>query len=172
MTSQAVAIAAPITDSVSFTEFVATQSGKLIGFAYLLTGEREDARDIVQDVLIRLYPRWPRIAATGDPGAYVRRCIANANVSAARRRRRRMPPTTEVSVPDSAEATAARDWAVRLCAELPKRQRIAVVLRVLEDREFAEIAEICNCSQATARSLVSRGLARLRDRLAQRKEIR
>jgi RNA polymerase sigma-70 factor (sigma-E family) len=150
---------------MSFDSFVSSQTSNLIGFAYLLTSDREEAREIVQDVLVKLWPRWDKLVAKGDPGAYVRRCIANARVSRWRRRRNTEPLTDDISVEDSSAGYAARDWAVRLCATLPQKQRVAVVLRVLEDREFAEVAQICECSEASARSLVSRGLAKLRQQL-------
>jgi RNA polymerase sigma-70 factor (ECF subfamily) len=54
-----------------------------------------------------------------------------------------------------------------LVEELPERQREAVRSRVLEDREYAEIARDLNCSELVVRQRVSRGLSRLREQLTE-----
>ena len=64
------------------------------------------------------------------------------------------------------EALASLDGAVLdLLAELPEPIREAVSGRVLEGREYRELAESLACSQSLVRQRVKRGLARLRDRL-------
>ena len=161
-------------DPVSFEEYVATRSASLLRFAFLVTHNREDAHDAVQDALVGLYPRWAQVAGAGRVDAYVRRSVVNASVSRWRRGRRSSPvadpslgPRAPV-VADPAEAIADADAALRLCAELPPTQRAAVVLRFYEDRSFAEIAEILGCPETTARSHVHRALVTLRARLTGR----
>jgi RNA polymerase sigma factor (sigma-70 family) len=53
----------------------------------------------------------------------------------------------------------------RACTELPRDQRVAVVLRYYEQLSYAEIADLVGCAEATARSRVFRGLAVLRELL-------
>ncbi len=154
----------------SFEEYVTLRSAALLRFAYLITRNREDAHDAVQEALTGLYPRWRQISARGDVDAYVRRSIVNAHVSAWRKVRRLFPTADpEVAgappVPDASDALADADQALRLCGELPPVQRAAVVLRFYEDRTFAEIAQILGCPEATARSHVHRALVALRARL-------
>ncbi|GAB6987148.1 hypothetical protein JCM10369A_36730 [Nocardioides pyridinolyticus] len=55
------------------------------------------------------------------------------------------------------------EWLPGAWQRLTPRQRSAIALRYLEDLDFATIAETLRCSQATARSHVSRGLASLRE---------
>jgi RNA polymerase sigma-70 factor (sigma-E family) len=155
----------------SFEDYVTLRSAALQRFAYLITRNREDAHDAVQEALTGLYPRWRQISARGDVDAYVRRSIVNAHVSSWRKVRR-LYPTAEPelaggvqSVPDATEAVADADQALRLCGELPPVQRAAVVLRFYEDRTFAEIADILGCPEGTARSHVHRALVALRARL-------
>ena len=155
-----------------FEDYVTTRSAALLRFAFLITRNREDANDAVQDALTGLYPRWRQIAARGDVDAYVRRSIVNAHVSAWRKVRR-LYPTEDPSLaanapvtPDASAAVADADQALRLCGELPPMQRAAVVLRFYEDRSFAEIAQILGCPEGTARSHVHRALATLRAKLA------
>ncbi|MFT4110309.1 SigE family RNA polymerase sigma factor [Propionicimonas sp.] len=157
--------------AVSFDEYVTTRSAALQRFAFLITRNRDDALDAVQEALAGLYPRWARVSASGEVDAYVRRSIVNAHVSAWRKVRRLYPsedPTLSASapvVPDTADAVADADQALRLCGELPPVQRAAVVLRFYEDRSFAEIGRILGCPETTARSHVHRALVALRARL-------
>ncbi len=161
-------VAVPSTST--FEDFVVAHGRALGGFALLITGNPHDAQDVLQEALIGLYPKWQRVAGQGDPLAYVRRSIINRHLSA-RRRLRRLVSLDPGRLPavDPAPAVDGRDWAIRLIASLPERQRVAVVLRVMEDREFAEIADALGVSQVNARKLVSRGLAALRERLAKEK---
>jgi RNA polymerase sigma factor (sigma-70 family) len=62
------------------------------------------------------------------------------------------------------EALAGEDPAVRLLEQLPLDQRQAVTARVIEEREYAEIAAELRCSESVVRKRVSRGLATLRHR--------
>jgi RNA polymerase sigma-70 factor (sigma-E family) len=155
----------------SFEDYVTTRSAALLRFAFLVTRNRDDAADAVQDALLGLYPRWRQVAARGEVDAYVRRSIVNAHVSAWRKVRR-LFPVEDPSVlgaapvaPDTAQSVADADQALRLCGELPPLQRAAVVLRFYEDRTFAEIAAILGCPEGTARSHVHRALLSLRARL-------
>ncbi len=59
--------------------------------------------------------------------------------------------------------------ALQLLAELPDDQRLAVSGRVLEERDYQELAQTLSCSQSVVRQRVSRGLRNLRERLEQRK---
>lgn len=169
---QGVLVSEPIADRAAistFEEYVTLRSAALQRFAYLITGNRDDAHDAVQDALVGLFPRWSSVSARGDVDAYVRRSIVNAHVSAWRKVRW-LFPTDEPelaapAVPDATEAIADADQALRLCEQLPPTQRAAVVLRFYEDRTFAEIGEILGCPEATARSHVHRALGSLRTKL-------
>lgn len=159
--------AAPVV-SLSFGEFVAARSVALQRFAYLVTGNAEDAHDAVQEALIGAFPRWERLSGAGDPEGYLRRSIVNAHITAWRRHGRETsvdPSWLATPAPDAFAAVVDARAAVRLCAGLPPRQRAAVVLRFYEDLDYAEIGRICDCTAAAARVLVHRALASLRERL-------
>jgi RNA polymerase sigma-70 factor (ECF subfamily) len=67
-------------------------------------------------------------------------------------------------------AGGAHDGVVELVEALPERQRIAVRARVIEGREYSEIARELRCSELVVRQRVSRGLTRLRDELTEREQ--
>lgn len=158
-------------DPVTFEEYVAGRSVALQKFAWLVTRDREEARDCVQDALLGLYPRWDRVRAVGGVDAYVRRSIVNASVSRWRKRHGTLTvadPTDGPDAPvvaDHATGVADADEALRLCVELPVDQRAAVVMRFYDDLSFAQIGEALGCTESTARSHVHRALGALRQRL-------
>lgn len=151
----------------SFADFVTRRSAALQRFAYLVTGNREDARDAVQEALIGLYPRWERVA--GGAEAYARRSIVNSHISRWRRFGAEVlafdPELDRPDPGDSFGAVDDKDQAARLFATLPPRQRAALVMRFYEGMSYAGIAEALGAAEPTARSLVHRALASLRVRM-------
>jgi RNA polymerase sigma-70 factor (sigma-E family) len=157
----------------TFDDYVASRGAALRRLAFMLTGDRHLAEDLTQDVLIRVYGHWSRIAAMPQVDAYVRRTLVNTHVSWRRRRSSGEVPLAEPAdaagvapaVPDGVEAAADRDQAWRLLATLPRKQRAVLVLRYYEDLSDQQIAETLGCSQGTVRSQASRALATLRGTL-------
>lgn len=152
-----------------FADWVSRRGPALHRFAYLLTGGSADAPDLVQDALLRAYPRWRSLARRGTVEAYVRRSIVNGSISRWRRGRRTVL-VGDIEDHAAAAATSDADQAWELCATLPPTQRAAVVLRFYDDLPFAEIARTLGCREATARSHVHRALAALRVRLEQERD--
>lgn len=152
-----------------FADFVAAHSRSLYGTAYLLTGNPHNAEDLVQETLSRLYPKWAAVTAADSPVAYVRRSLANQFISRTRSRAHRDLMMWDVpDVPagiDVAANVADRSAVWQLLGTLPERQRAAIVLRYFHDLPDGEIADALDCRVATVRSLVSRGVAAMRERL-------
>jgi len=137
--------------------------------AYLLTGDRAGAEDIVHDAFIRVVGRLGHLRTGIAFDAYLRRTIVNLIKNGWRHRAvvhgysERQPPTTPIP---SAEGTIVeRDIVWRAVLELPIQQRTAIVLRFYEDMSADDIASVMGCRPGTARSLVSRGMASLRSEL-------
>jgi RNA polymerase sigma-70 factor (sigma-E family) len=129
---------------------------RLVRLAYLLTGSRATAEDLVQDSFVRLHDRWRDVRA---PSAYLRTVVVNACRAHHRRARREGAAFGDLVRDDVQPETPILLDAV---ARLPYRQRAALVLRFYEDRPDAEIAALLGCRPATVRSLVHRGLVALR----------
>ncbi len=162
--------------TVDFADWVAARGPSLLRLAYLLTGSSAEAEDVVQDALSRALPRWSRISSLEDPDAYVRRMVINGHTSWWRRFRRRESPV-EVVPERAATDGAGRDEAAltddrllvwQACLRLPEDQRVAIVLRYWEQRDYAEIAALTGVAEGTVRSRVSRGIAALRVDLGDR----
>jgi RNA polymerase sigma-70 factor (sigma-E family) len=153
-------------DDDDFVAFVRGYSGTLYRTAYLLTGSSAAAEDLLQDTLARLYPRWDRVRGADSPLAYVRRSLANGFVSSYRRRKHEVLSGDEVhdgwDGRDLSNAVADRDLVSQLLADLPVRQRAAVVMRYLHDMPDEQIATSIGCRPATVRSLISRAMSAMR----------
>jgi RNA polymerase sigma-70 factor (sigma-E family) len=150
--------------NAAFDAFARARTAGLLRFAYVLTGDRDRAADLVQDALERTLIAWPRIINRDDPEAYVRRIIVNRHVSIWRRtRRERLVAETPETTYEPADPHDAWLWAQ--LAKLPARQRAVLVLRFYEDLGAAQTAEVLGCSVGTVKSTTSRGLARLRESL-------
>jgi len=154
---------------VGFAGFVRENTPALLRTAYLLTGNGGQAEELVQDTLVRLYPKWDRVAAADVPLAYVRRSLANAYINQNRRASRREFAYEDVperiDPHDALTQLADRDeiWAgLKLLSD---RQRAALVLRFFEDLTDEQTAVALDCRVGTVRSLVSRGLAILREHM-------
>jgi RNA polymerase sigma-70 factor (sigma-E family) len=156
-----------MTETCEFTDFVRAQTGVLLRTAYLLTGSASAAEELVQDTLVRLYPKWHRVEVADYPLAYVRRALTNGFINQRRRR-----ASTEILVDEPPERSDSsdppgryddRDELWRRLLQLSERQRAALVLRYFEDLPDEQIAAALDARPGTVRSLISRGLVALRE---------
>jgi RNA polymerase sigma-70 factor (sigma-E family) len=151
----------------AFRGYVAARSPALLRTAFLLTGNRADAEDLLQTSLAKTYLAWDRIREREAVDGYVRRVMVNTQTSWWRRRRVDEYPTGELpergTGRDATEDLALHDALWTALAGLPKRQRAMVVLRYYEDLSEAETAQVLGVSVGTVKSTTSRALAKLRD---------
>jgi RNA polymerase sigma-70 factor (sigma-E family) len=134
--------------------------------AYLLTGDRTLAEDLVQEAFLRFVGRLHHLRDPGAFDGYLRRTIVNLSKDVFRRRavertylERR---TAELREGHTDRDVAAYESMRTALLSLPPRQRAAIVLRYYEDLHESEIADVLRCRPATVRSLVARGLEALR----------
>ena len=157
-------------DEAEFSAFAARDGGQLLGFAFLLTGNRHDAEDLVQQALLRTAARWR--AARQSPAGYSRTVVLNLVRDRWRAQQRQQPETpsldlTELpSAVDAAAVVLDRQVLLDACRLLPLQQRAVLVLRYWEDRSVEETAAVLGCTSGTVKSQTHRALARLRDVLA------
>ncbi|MEV7325832.1 SigE family RNA polymerase sigma factor [Streptomyces sp. NPDC093970] len=153
-----------------FQSFMIGRWPRLMRTAFLLTGEQHAAEDLVQSTLERVFVAWRKVGSADDPEAYVRRVMINAH---ARRHRRKLKeflaPKDDSGlvreVPDTGDRIAQADDRTALLtalAQLPSRQREAVVLRYWEDLTETQTAQAMGCSVGTVKSNAAKGIAKLR----------
>lgn len=150
----------------TFEEFLASRGPALVRTAWMLTGNREDAEDLVQTALVKCYGRYDTIQAeSGKFEAYVKRAMFNANAS---RWRRHVPTVSsdESSLPEAvSDRTGELTTRVALLealADLSVRQRQVVVLRFYEDLSVEESAKLMGCSVGSVKAHLHRAVATLR----------
>lgn len=142
----------------------ARHAPEALRLAYLLTGDRELAEDLVQDAFVRLAGRLLHVRDPGGFHAYLRTTMVNLTRShfrragVERRYAERQPPIAPVRGPDVADREELRSALMAL----PIRQRTAVVLRYYEDLSESQTAELMRCRPAAVKSLVARGMESLR----------
>lgn len=152
-----------------FAAFVAQRSTALLRTAYLLTGDRGHAEDLLQTALVKTYRHWGRLANREDPTAFVRRVLVTTHAGWRRRVRIAEFLSTTPLLQTAADAgpdLGERDRLVTALATLPPRMRAVLVLRYWEDLSEAGTAEALGCSVNTVKTHTTRGLARLRAQLA------
>jgi RNA polymerase sigma-70 factor (sigma-E family) len=134
--------------------------------AVLLTGDAALAEDVAHDAFLRVAAKRDTLR---DPGAfeiYLKRAVVNSVRSLARHQQvvRKHEHRFELrETPDDGPDLPLRDALWDAMQSLPERQRIALVLRYYEGASERDIAETMHCAPGTVKSLVSRGLARLRE---------
>ena len=150
-----------------FRSYVVARSPALLRTAYLLTGSRADAEDLLQTALAKTYLAWERIREREALDGYVRRVMVNTQTSWWRRRRVDEHPVDALPERhcdrDVASDLVLHDALWTALAGLPKRQRAMVVLRYYEDLSEAETAAVMGVTVGTVKSTTSRALSTLRD---------
>jgi RNA polymerase sigma-70 factor (sigma-E family) len=161
----------------SFDLFVARCSTRLLRAAYLLSGDRQVAEDLLQAAMIRTARRWS--AAQAAPEAYARKVLINLARDRGRRTRRRVGEVLVGETPlppghndtqhtaDHADLVADRDAIQAALAALPERQREVIVLRFYADLSVTETAAAIGTPEGTVMSDTSRALSRLRELLGE-----
>ncbi len=139
----------------------------MLGLAFLLTGDRQDAEDLVQQALLRSAVRWP--TARQHPATYTRAVLLNLAKDRWRANQRRHRETVigdlALLLPAAGDAAATvidRQLLLQTCRLLPLQQRAVLVLRFWEDRSVEETAAVLGCTAGTVKSHTHRALARLR----------
>ena len=139
-----------------------------IRLAFLLTGDRALAEDLVQEAFARLVGRLRHLRDPDAFGAYLRRTIVNLSTSHFRRRRVERAYLARSAIVPEAETNPNQELDATMheaLLRLPERQRGAIVLRFYEDLSDVQTAEVLRCSPGTVRSLVSRSMKTLRTEL-------
>ncbi len=132
----------------------------MVELAYRIVGNRAEAEEVVQDAFVEIVRRWRSIL---NPGGYLRVSVANGARRVLRQRDRQRN-----ALPTNDEAVLMSDsnlYLLDALDQLPERHRTALVLAYYGDFSIAEIAQALGCRPGTAKSLVHRGVRRLRKEL-------
>lgn len=152
-----------------FTEFMHARWAALFRTAYVLTGDRHDAEELLQEAMARTCVKWDGIRDKGAADGYVRRILVH-EASRGWRRRSRERVTDEVPLPGHGGGLPQHETHLDVWREvqlLPPRMRAALVLRYYEDLTEADTAAALGCSVGTVKSQTHAAIQRLRTTLGE-----
>ena len=177
------AIAAQSGDRDAYAELVRRHQDRIYRVAYRVTGDREAAFDVAQDVFVKAYQSLARWRPTGSFPSWLLRMASNAAIDHVRKRTRHRPdrladevrrrPRARHWLGDGDEVTAREvrrreiDERVGEALEaLSPTQRQVFVLRHYEGMQMAEIATVLESSEGSVKVHLFRALRKLRPLLA------
>jgi RNA polymerase sigma-70 factor (ECF subfamily) len=163
-------------DSEAFRVLVEQHSRSVFRLAYRMTGNEQDAEDVVQESFLRAYRQLGRFESRANFGTWLYRITANCSVDMMRAKQARHDITRSESLDDTAEMTSAdAPTPERLAAsgEIQRRvadalaalsplERAAFTLRHYEGRSIDEISRALNLGTSAAKHSVFRAVKKLR----------
>ena len=167
-------------DEVAFEELINRHQAMIIGTVGKMLGNTTDSEDIAQQVFIRLWKSAPRYKVKAKFTTFLYTIMRNLVFNESRRRSRKKElsinereddfhlqtedPQTK-SPDDQMLQDELRNAVDKAIAELPEKQRMAVILRRYENMPYEEIAAVLNTSVSAVKSQLFRARTTLRDSL-------
>lgn len=137
-------------------------------FASAVRPPGEDGNDLVQEALLRTLRRKGSLTGLDNPGAYVRRTIANLAKDQQRSEVRRRTAWSKLGT--ETHESPHYSWELEELRTVAPKSRAVLYLRIIEGWPYADIGEMLGCSQVSARVAASRGKRQLEAALS--KEVR
>lgn len=155
---------------------VRARGAALVGYAYLLCGDRREAEDLVQDSLVKTFTRGRAGLRAENLEGYVRRAVLTTYLDGFRRRRRWAAVRHLLAEPDASPAAVdrvdARQDVAAALGRLPLQERTCVVLRFYEDLPLADVAQALSISVGAVKRYLHDGVRRLEAELGPLPESR
>lgn len=143
---------------------------KLYCVAFSLTGNREDAEDMVQDAYLRLWDRRDELDRVVNAEAFCVTVLKNVCFNALRSRKpisatedETMPVAADVDVGREVESRDAVSVVSELIKRLPPNQRQVIVMRDVGDCPYEEIEAATGMSAGNIRTLLSRARKKIKE---------
>jgi RNA polymerase sigma-70 factor (ECF subfamily) len=148
----------------TFEEFFGTEHARLFGALCFITGDRDEAEEIMQDAFLRLWERWDQLRLD-DASAYLFRTAMNVFRNRYRRTALSLRKTLAIAPSNDAFATVDdRDMVVRTLRDLTADQRAAVLLMGYVGLTSVEAGQMLGMRSSTVRTLATRARAAIRER--------
>lgn len=152
-----------------FERLVTERQDWLFRFAYMRIGRREDAEDVVQEVLMALFNKMRKDNGIGNIDAYIIRSISNACIDYHRRKKHRVVGIEEIE--DMTEGDGDRQIheefvrISRMLEDLPEEQAETVRLKCYDGLTFRQIAELKEIPEPTVKSRYRYAILNIQKRL-------
>lgn len=147
------------------SRLVAERGDALTRYAYLISGSRDDASDLVQDALVKTFGRLRNGFSISSAEAYVRRAILNTYLDSGRRTSRwrkiaHLQVVPDLDEPKDVDTESRLDLRTELM-KLTPRERACLVLRYYEDLKVDDIADLLEISSGAVKRYLSDGLGKM-----------
>ncbi len=160
-----------------YDEWIRPMEDRMMRTIWRIVRDAEDAEDTLQDALTLVWRKLERVRSHPNPQALILKiCIDTAYDTLRRRKRGQrheepdVAPLMPIRVEDRASENIVRkemeSEVMNAIARLPRKQAVAVLMRIVQDEPYATIARVLECSETTVRIHVSRARARLGQWLA------
>jgi RNA polymerase sigma-70 factor (ECF subfamily) len=146
-----------------FEDLVEAEHADLYSALCLITRDRVEAEDLMQDAFLKVWERWDRVSSMDDPTGYLYK--TSMNLFRKRTRRAKLAVLRRVRLAPSRDELAeveARDAVVRALGALTSRQRMSLVLTDLLDYSSQDAATLMGVTSSTVRVLASQARATLK----------
>jgi RNA polymerase sigma-70 factor, ECF subfamily len=152
-------------DPRRFEDFFGSEHARLFGALCLVTADRHEAEEIMQDAFLRLWERWERVRDLDDATAYLFRTAMNVFRNRYRRTSLSVRKTLSLTPSEDAfETVEDRDVVVRALRELTPDQRAAVILTGYVGLTSEEAGKLLGMRAGTVRTLATRARAAIREK--------
>ena len=171
-------------DSDAFEQLVQPHEKMMYALAYRMCQNTEDAKDCLQDSMLRIFKALPNFRGDSALSTWFYRIVANTCLDSHRRKKVRRAeslealneagwnPTDSAPGPQQMAENASLKAALsRGIQNLPPEIRSAVVLRDVQGFSYEEISEVLEINIGTVKSRISRGREKLRNFLLQSGEL-
>jgi RNA polymerase sigma-70 factor (ECF subfamily) len=143
------------------------------------TGNGDSAMDISQNVFLKVHSKLPSFREGGNFKSWVARIAMNESINWHRRGRKHQTAelneeiSTDERLPQEEQLGDKEKWALlkQAMLELNPKQQLAVAMRYFEGMSIGQISTALECSEGSAKSILFRGLGRMRAQLAQTQEV-
>ncbi len=155
-------------DSAAMQPLLERNHARILNLAWRFSGDRNQAEEVAQETVLRVYQARERYRPDRPFRAYVTRIATNLCISGVRSRVRRRTYNT-LGDPHGGDQPIngllrreMRERVREAIDSLPQRQRMAIVLQRFEDRSYEEVADVLGLTVSATKSLLHRARASLR----------
>jgi RNA polymerase sigma-70 factor (ECF subfamily) len=169
-------------EKLLFEQLIKPVEHQMMRSIWRIVRDPEMAKDTLQESLTKIWKSLDRIRSHPNPRALVLKICLNAAIDSLRKRKRlnqhektellhRFPIQSGTKDYEALERKKIEAEILKAISRLPRRQAVAVVMRIIQDQPYEFIAQAMKCSETTVRIHVSRGRARLSQWLSHLKPV-
>ena len=154
----------------SFDSLIRLIASDVVNIAYYYVGNTEDAKDLAQDVFIKLYNKLKGFRGQAAVSSWIYRIVTNSSIDFLRRRKKTVTLNEGVTEDTQAESDIrgkmerkdTKEFVQRAIDKLPSRQKEVIILKHFEGLKITQISKILGCSESSVKTHLFRGLENLK----------